>query len=232
MKKLIIVCEEHLKTYGDFLAQLISLQDDKGESIIGIKDGSASALVWTEKDYVSNMAQISSEQYILFIGNSKMIRDKRNFMQEKFSKYGMKYGWLGKQACLFVESVVSADEYDDFYDFATGYQPNTKKLLETKPVSDETTVSVSENCKNVEVTEISKETIVEPEKKFFLAPKALKDTVHDISRNSINAINKLARDINRTANNKKIEDQEYSCLVLLFYLKGLASFVGVEGGQS
>ena len=161
-----------------------------------------------------------------------MIRDKRNFMQEKFSKYGMKYGWLGKQACLFVESVVSADEYDDFYDFATGYQPNTKKLLETKPVSDETTVSVSENCKNVEVAEISKETIVEPEKKFFLAPKALKDTVHDISRNSINAINKLARDINRTANNKKIENQEYSCLVLLFYLKGLASFVGVEGGQS
>lgn len=36
MKKLIIVCEEKLRQYGDFLAQLVSLQDDKGEEIVGV----------------------------------------------------------------------------------------------------------------------------------------------------------------------------------------------------
>lgn len=65
MKKLIIVCEERLKTYGTFRSQLISLKDDKGDSVIGIKDGSTAAQVWTEKEYASNAAQISSEQYIL-----------------------------------------------------------------------------------------------------------------------------------------------------------------------
>ena len=70
MKKLIIVCEEKLRKYGDFLAQLVSLEDDKDGNIRGTKDGAVAAQVWTEKDYVGNAAQISSEQYILFIGNS------------------------------------------------------------------------------------------------------------------------------------------------------------------
>ena len=97
MKKLIIVCEEKLRAYGDFLAQLISRKDDSADSIMGIKDGSAAAQVWSDKEYASNAAQISSEQYILFIGNTKMMKEKRIHMQRKFSEYGMNYGWLGKQ---------------------------------------------------------------------------------------------------------------------------------------
>lgn len=70
MKKLIIVCEEKLRCYGDFLAQLISGTDDNDSKVVGVKDGSVAAQVWTEKEYASNAAQISSEQYMLFIGNS------------------------------------------------------------------------------------------------------------------------------------------------------------------
>ena len=66
MKKLVIVCEERLRSYGDFLAQLISRKDDTEENIIGVKDGSVVAQVWTEAEYEGNQAQISSEQYILF----------------------------------------------------------------------------------------------------------------------------------------------------------------------
>lgn len=61
MKKLIIVCEERLHRYGDFLAQLISGTDDKEGRVVGIKDGAAAAQVWTEKEYTANAAQISSE---------------------------------------------------------------------------------------------------------------------------------------------------------------------------
>ena len=35
MKKLIIVCEERLRRYGDFLAQLISGIDDKEDGLAG-----------------------------------------------------------------------------------------------------------------------------------------------------------------------------------------------------
>ena len=43
MKKLIIVCEERLRKYGDFLAQLISRTDDTDNMIVGVKDGAAVA---------------------------------------------------------------------------------------------------------------------------------------------------------------------------------------------
>ena len=37
MKKLIIVCEEKCRQYGDYLAQLISLEDDKeDETVVNI----------------------------------------------------------------------------------------------------------------------------------------------------------------------------------------------------
>lgn len=67
MKKLIIVCEEKLRQYGDFLSQLVSLNDDKDGKVVGVKDGTVATQVWAEKEYIANSAQISSEQYILFI---------------------------------------------------------------------------------------------------------------------------------------------------------------------
>ena len=54
MKKLIIVCEEKCRSYGDYLAQLISMDDDTDEATVGTKDGEVAAQVWTEKDYNNN----------------------------------------------------------------------------------------------------------------------------------------------------------------------------------
>ena len=137
MKKLIIVCEEKLRRYGDFLAQLISGTDDNDEKIVGIKDGAAAAQVWSEKEYTSNSAQISSEQRILFIGNSTLIKEKRHHMQKKYSEHGMNYGWLGKQAVLFVDSHYLLLNMRTFISFsqkyAEGSQVGTVKLFTSKP---------------------------------------------------------------------------------------------------
>ena len=134
IKKLIIVCEEGLHRYGDFLAQLISGKDDVEGNVVGIKDGVAGALVWTEKEYLSNAPQIMSEQYLLFIGNSKLLKEKRHHMQIKYSQYGMNYCWLGKQAALFVDQQVSYSEYDSFYQtvkeaYLKGNQTEPDRLL-------------------------------------------------------------------------------------------------------
>ncbi len=45
MKKLIIVCGEKYRVYGDYLAQLISLEDDTEDSTVGVKDGEVAAQV-------------------------------------------------------------------------------------------------------------------------------------------------------------------------------------------
>ena len=202
MKKLIIVCEEKLRQYGDFLAQLISLQDDKNEEIVGVKDGAVAAQVWTEKEYSANAPQISSEQYILFIGNSKLLKEKRTYMQAQFSQYGMCYGWLGKQAALFVDHVVSLEEYDDFIALAQGNQPEVTKLIEAK-------------------NEVKNNALLD---KFTPAKAILVGMVNPL----VAVVGQGIKHTIKAANNKKIEAQQYSCLTLLFYLKGLAVFLGLN----
>lgn len=211
MKKLIIVCEEKLRQYGDFLAQLISLEDDKDGKVIGVKDGEVAAQVWTEKEYSANSSQISSEQYILFIGNSKLIKEKRSYMMKWFSQFGMQYGWLGKQAVLFVQKIVDMKEYDNFIEYAKENQSDVTKLIEMK---SDIMVAQEQNEKNP----------VEEAKgiKIILSTvKALPAAIVNAPVRGLNVVNKLA-------NNKKIEEQEYSCLVLVFYLNGLSQFLGLS----
>lgn len=81
MKKLIIVCEEKCRTYGDYLAQLISLDDDTEETTVGTKDGEVAAQVWTEKDYNNNAAQMSSNQYVLFVGKQRWTRGYKRYKE-------------------------------------------------------------------------------------------------------------------------------------------------------
>ena len=208
MKKLIIVCEEKLRRYADFLAQLISLSDDKNGEIVGVKDGAVAAQVWTEDDYIRQSVQMSSEQYILFIGNSKRIKEKRSHMVKKFSQFGMNYGWLGKQAVLFVDEIVDVNHYDEFIAFAKGNQSDVKKLLDVKSdVMVVTDVAIDSNEKGI--------------KKLMNPVKGIQAAIVNEPVRGLNAVNRLA-------NNKKIEEQEYTCLVLAFYMSGLSQFLGLS----
>lgn len=198
MKKLIIVCEEKYRAYGDYLAQLISLEDDTDDATVGTKDGEVAAQVWTEKDYSNNSSQISSTQYILFIGNSKMIKEKSSHMTTKFREFGMKYGWLGKQAVLCVEKVVPLAEYDNFIAFATTYQEEIKGLSDKEKKARKVALPVAFAAGAF--------TIAAP---IIAGPVA-----------ALNALGISKR-------NKKIEEQQYSCCTMKFYLDGLSKFLGM-----
>lgn len=238
MKKLIIVCEEKLRRYGDFLAQLISVKDDKDGTIVGISDGTAAAQVWLEKDYITNSAQISSEQYILFIGNSKLITEKRHHMQKKYSEYGMNYGWLGKQAVLFVDYVLSHDEYDEFYNllsnkYTEGNQKKAVKLLISK--SEEINKSINDNDGIIEMDSseiVDNGNHIQQEVKGVKKPLAPLDFVGKTFKKAIDAgvkkINKISDNINAAAKSKEIEEQQYTCLILNFYLNDLSAFLELD----
>lgn len=204
MKKLIIVCEEKYRVYGDYLAQLISLEDDTEETTVGVKDGEVAAQVWLEKDYKANAAQLSSNQYILFIGHDKLIKEKSSHMKVAFSQYGMAYGWLGKQAVLCVDKVVSVNEYNDFITFALSYQDNLERLIEEKKEKSKIQKSVEAGGK---VTGIAALAVVGGA--IAVAPLAGMDIVKKITLN------------------KKIEQQQYSCAVMKFYLDSLGAFLGL-----
>lgn len=241
MKKLIIVCEERLRRYGDFLAQLISGTDDKEGRVVGIKDGAAAAQVWTEKEYTANAAQISSEQYLLFVGNSKLIKEKRHHMLQKYSEHGMNYGWLGKQAVLFVDRILSFSEYTNFYkllsnEYAEGSQKEAVRLLPSKseeiiePINIVEEAEESKEDASTEVLEVVQPEAKEPKKvltPFVAVGKAFKKAVDS----GVKTINKVSDDISAASKSKDIEDQQYTCLILLFYLDALAAFLGLNEEQ-
>ena len=228
MKKLIIVCEDKLHRYGDFLAQLISDHDDDEDKVVGVKDGSAAAQVWGEKEYTANAAQISSEQYILFIGNSKLFKDKRHHMEKKFSKYGMNYGWRGKQAALFVDQDLTLEEYDDFYtyavqEFAVGKQPEITRLLPAEEDKKEQVIDA------VPTAEAEKEQEKKGLKKLLINPiESAKVAVKKTADVSKEAFSKVSQSLNVTVKGKDLEDQQYSCLTLAFYLNDISSFLDLN----
>ena len=210
MKKLIIVCEEKNKVYGDFLVQLISSDDDKKDNVVGVKDGEVSATVWTEKQYTDNSLQLSSMQHVLFIGNTKLTKTKRTNMIEKFNKYGMKYCWLGKQAVLYVDEVVKKEEYDDFIKYAKNNNSNIVSKLKLK--------------KEVPLKEINNNGKNKIEKIFLSAKKVANKFSNKVANLSIEGLNNF----NKLSNNNEIEQQEYNCLVTDFYLNGLSEFLGLK----
>ena len=213
MKKLIIVCEEKCRQYGDYLAQLISLEDDKEDETVGTKDGEVAAQVWLEKDYKANAAQLSSNQYILFIGQDKLIKEKSSHMNMGFAEFGMKYGWLGKQAVLSVEKVVEADKYENFISYAQNYQQNVEQLIKSKDkkaLKAGTAAGAAGVAGDVGVAKAGVLAVISP---VALVPIA--------------GIGAGVMAVKKFTLNSKIKEQQYSCAVMKFYLDDLSKFLGL-----
>ena len=127
--KLIIVCDEKTSEYANYLRQLVSMKDDTADEIIGVEDGTVEVAVWLEKDYVANMATISSKEHILFIGENKVSKKETPSMSVKFDKFGMKYGWLGKRAMMMVsDSIKDKETYNQFIEFCQGYEQKIEAM--------------------------------------------------------------------------------------------------------
>ena len=207
MKKLIIVCEEKCRQYGDYLAQLISLEDDTEDETVGTKDGEVAAQVWLEKDYKANAAQLSSNQHILFIGQDKLMKEKSSHMNMEFAEFGMKYGWLGKQAVLSVEKVVEADKYENFISYAQNYQQNVEQLIKNK---DKKALKAGAAAGAAGVAKAGALAVISP---VALVPIA--------------GIGAGVMAVKKFTLNSKIKEQQYSCAVMKFYLDDLSKFLGL-----
>lgn len=201
MKKLLIVCEEKYKVFADYLAQLISLEDDTEEKSVGVTDGEVSAQVWLENDYKSNSAQIASNQYIVFIGQNKLIKEKSSHMKVMFSQYGINYGWLGKQAVITVNKAIQIEDYDEFLHYALNYQNDLEKLTEKKDAKEENKIKVAGNDEKRALTLVKQAAAIAPQ----------------IGSNFLR----------KRAYNKKIEQQQYSFAIMKFYIDYLAEFLGM-----
>lgn len=119
-KELIIVCDESLMEYANYLMALISQNNDK--------DGTVSAAIWPPKVYKDTLPKITSNTHILFIGSFKEAKEQRKNVNSKFNEYGMHFGWLGKRAVMYVDDkMLEKEEYDHFLQFCKNYKEEFEK---------------------------------------------------------------------------------------------------------
>lgn len=233
-KKLIIVCDEKTRDIANYLRQLISANDDKEGEVVGISDGSVETAVWTDKEYLSNSATISSNEHVLFIGKNKVSKSESKYMNIEFDMFGMKYGWLGKRAMLFVEDeLLNEDRYEDFIRFSSAYELKFDKLgykdiklLSAPSVEKNKSLEETNNGADDNVNYNTNET--ENIKPAGLPVPAVKK----IPIPHVNAIIPVVNGMKKGVNNfsahvahKKISDQQYRALTVVFYLEGLKSFL-------
>ena len=158
-------------------------------------------------------------------------------MVRKYSEFGMNYGWLGKQAVLFVDRSLSFSEYEAFFKLASaesaeGKQEEVVRLLpewhgspdDETPVVD---IEVQENAVTTDTAE--EELLVKEDTPRAIAPfKAAKAALKRSADPGKESLYRMTGSIKASAKRKEIEEQQYSCLVLLFYLNDLGKFLGVS----
>ena len=149
-KKLIIVCSPKTKVYAYQLLQLIGKKDDTENRVVGCKDGSVEATVWEEKNYLANECQLSSDTKVVFIGDIKVVKSIIPNIEEKYKRYGMKYGWMGNRAVIYLDKQnLTEDQYFRFYKYARAKGKIFEKIREEAEFVEKSTfkdklLSVSE----------------------------------------------------------------------------------------
>lgn len=206
-KSLIIVAHESTNSAADSLMQLLGQKDDKEDGqVVGIKDGTVSASVWTETEYKDNKAKISSDQYIVFIGtfeeSKNQLRDLKSTEGcEKFNEFGMQYSWRGKRAILTVEeSIKTKIDYEKFLDFA---KENGKKFDEAMKTRNHSIIENGLLGRSPTRSFITGLLAPVPTLAFFIGKKII-----------VSAKEK-----------KEIQQQQYACLTIVFFLNELQKFL-------
>lgn len=206
--KLIIVCDEKTSEYANYLRQLVSMKDDTSDEIVGVKDGTVEVAVWLEKDYVANMATISSKEHILFVGENKVSKKETPSMSVKFDKFGMKYGWLGKRAMMMVsDSIKDKETYDQFIEFCQAYEQKIEAM------------SLERVCKYEEKNETEKGVVA-----------LMKNKAATLAQLVVNPIGTAGvfgavAGFNMLKDRKKLRDQQYRALTVILYTDGLPEFL-------
>ena len=113
-KTLIVVYKDELLM--NQLKKMVETRDDNEEGVVGTRDDSINIVSWTEKVWMGNKKAGNIQGKILFLGDIKGTDQLIPVLDVVFNDSGVKYGWAGNQAVLFVDPRVLTDRkaYDDF----------------------------------------------------------------------------------------------------------------------
>jgi len=202
--ELMIVCDDKTMQYAKYLVQLVGRKDDSEDTTVGTKDETVSAAIYTEKQYKDTLAKVTSNTHILFIGKNKTTKEEAKFIDLKIDKYGLKYGWQGKRAVMFVDDSVKKDDYDAFIEYAKGYQLEyQKKNTDAKAPAAAGAAGVVAGAAGAGAVAVVG-WLIAP---FVAAPATIYGLVKTVKAK------------------EEMKEQQYRCLTLAMYMDGLQSFL-------
>lgn len=222
-KGVVIVYDRDTEEYAEYLYGLIGSKDDKNGDVVGVEDGTVHAVMLSEKAYNDTKNTITSDEYMIFIGNNKITKSIIKNMKVKYDKFGMVYGWLGKRAVLYVHTPIrNRETYDKFLEYAASYE---KKFDKVSSISD--VIAGLINKKKVSGNEATEAVV-----KTGVAGAA--------GAASAGAVGVVAGAgvlgglfapvlgtilIDKKVSENKIRKQQYTCLMLAMYMEGLKEFL-------
>lgn len=147
-RKLLVVYKEKDEISLNQLKKLVDSKDDtESEKIVGTEDGTVKIVSWSEKTWLDNKKAGNTgdlDDKILFLGNIKGVDKLRPTLDIKFDKYGVSYGFSGRQAAIMVEgkTLLSKKIYDEFIE-------DLKKVCDASSVNEKKHFDFSDAKKNV-----------------------------------------------------------------------------------
>lgn len=114
-KTLIVVYKDEILV--NQIKKMVETKDDNGdESVVGTRDGSIRIVSWSEKVWLDNKKAGNISAKVLFLGSIKGTDKLLPVIDVKFDEYGVKYGWAGNQAVIFIDpsALQKREDYDSF----------------------------------------------------------------------------------------------------------------------
>ena len=107
-KNLLVVYKSKDEITLNHLKKFVDTKDDDSENkkIIGTEDGSVKIISWDEKTWLDNKKAGNTgdvDDKILFLGDIKGVEKLIPTLDIKFRKFGVSYGFSGKQAAIIVD---------------------------------------------------------------------------------------------------------------------------------
>ena len=114
-KTLIVVYKDEMLV--NQLKKLVETNDDTQEgAVVGTRDDSIKIVSWTEKIWLNNKKAGNIDSKVLFLGDIKGVDKLIPVLDLKFDSYGVKYGWAGDQAAVYID-LNALKDHDAYMDF-------------------------------------------------------------------------------------------------------------------
>lgn len=197
-KTLIVVYKDELLM--NQLKKMVESHDDTEDGVIGTRDDSINIVSWTEKVWLGNKKAGNIQGKILFLGEVKGTDKLIPVIDVKFDDCGVKYGWAGNQAVLFVDpkALTNREGYDSFLKKLSDlpvpdFLKTWKEEIKTAEPEEEQIETLPEDAPAIDETE-SDNTVSEKAEKKHSTPGFFKAVKNRFDNRTV-AISKMRKGV-------------------------------------